>query len=252
MYVDESGDSGMVDTPTRYFVLSGLVIHELSWRESLEQLIGFRKSMREHFGLRLPEEIHSAAMINRPGELVRIKRNDRLTIIRTFAQELAKMPDLNIVNIVVDKADKPLDYEVFAMAWKVLMQRFENTLSLRNFPGPLNQDERGLIFADHTDDKKLSQLVRQMRRYNPVPNQPTFGLGYRDIPLAKLIEDPSFRDSEHSYFIQAADLAAFLLYQRLTPNSYMRKKSGHNYFKHLDPALCKVASATDPDGIVYV
>ena len=30
MYVDESGDAGLVGSPTRYFVLTGLVVHELS------------------------------------------------------------------------------------------------------------------------------------------------------------------------------------------------------------------------------
>ena len=29
MYVDESGDVGLVGSPTRYFVLVGLVVHEL-------------------------------------------------------------------------------------------------------------------------------------------------------------------------------------------------------------------------------
>lgn len=223
MYVDESGDSGMINSPTRYFVLTGLVIHELRWQTNLEQIVGFRQRMRDNFGLRMREEIHTAALINKPGELTRIKRNDRLTIIRAFANELAKMTDLNIINVVVDKQDKPADYDPFTMAWRALTQRFENTLSHRNFPGPVNPDERGMVFADHTDDKKLMQLLRQMRRYNPVPNQPSFGLGYRNLILTKLIEDPSFRDSEHSYFVQAADLAAFLLYQRLTPSNYMRK-----------------------------
>jgi hypothetical protein len=37
--------------------------------------------MQRAFGLRLREEIHAAALINRPGPLVRIQRNDRLTII---------------------------------------------------------------------------------------------------------------------------------------------------------------------------
>jgi hypothetical protein len=68
--------------------------------------------------------------------------------------------------------------------------------------------------------------------------------------VTNLIEDPYFKDSEHSYFIQAADLAAFLLYQKLSPSSYARKKGLTNYFDRLDPILCKVASRTDPQGIV--
>jgi hypothetical protein len=72
------------------------------------------------------------------------------------------------------------------------------------------------------------------------------------MPLSILVDDASFRDSAHSYFVQAADLAAFLLYQRIEPSSYMRRKGGRAYFRRLDPALCKVASQTDDDGIVWL
>jgi hypothetical protein len=250
MYVDESGDCGLVNSPTRYFVLTGLVVHELRWQTYLDRLIAFRQQMKQHFGLRLREELHASAMVNRPGSLVRIKRHDRLAILRAFADELAAMTDLNLVNIVVDKQGKPDDYDVFGIAWRALIQRFENTLSHRNFAGPANPDECGMLFPDHTDDKKLTGLLRQMRRYNPVPNQAAYGVGYRNLALSKIIEDPNFRESDHSYFIQAADLAAFLLYQSLEPSGYMRKKGGHNYFQRLAPILCKAASSKDPQGIV--
>jgi hypothetical protein len=73
---------------------------------------------------------------------------------------------------------------------------------------------------------------------------------YRNLPLATIVEDPNFRDSRHSLFVQAADLSACLLYQHLVPCAYMRKKGGQNYFNRLDPILCKVASKPDPLGIV--
>jgi hypothetical protein len=250
MYADESGDSGLVNSPTRYYVLTGLVLHELSWQACLDQLIDFRRRMQRTFGLRLREELHAAAMINRPGKLIRIKRHNRLTIIRSLADELASMPHLSIISVVVDKLNKPLDYRAFDMAWKVLIQRFANTMSYRNFPGPMNPDERGMIFPDNTDNKRLTQLLRQLRRYNPVPHQPSFGRGYRNLTISNIVEDPNFRDSRHSYFVQAADLVAFLLYQSLSPSSYMRRKSGHNYFDRIDPVLCKMASRKDPQGIV--
>ena len=46
-------------------------------------------------------------MISRPGPLVRIRRNDRLTIIRPMLDELADMPFLNLINVRVDKRGKP-------------------------------------------------------------------------------------------------------------------------------------------------
>lgn len=250
MYVDESGDIGLQNSPTRYFVLTGLVVHELRWRPSLDHLIDFRRRMRDAFGIKLREEIHASAMINHPGDLVRIPRHDRLTILRHFADELAAMSDLNIINVVVDKQGKRDDNDVFNIAWRALIQRFENTVSRHNFTGPANPDERGMIFPDRTDDQKLISLLRQMRRFNPIPNQSVFGSGYRNLALNSIVEDPSFRDSEHSYFIQATDLAAFLLYQHLDPSSYIRRKSAQNYFLRLSPILCRHASSRDPQGIV--
>ncbi len=250
LYIDESGDSGIVGSPTRYFTLTGLVVHELRWNEYLDRIVAFRSRMRTKFGLLLREEVHSARLINKPGDLARIKRNDRLTIIRNFANEIAAMPDLSIINIVVDKQGKAATYDVIDMAWKALIQRFSNTMSRRNFPGPANPDERGMVIPDMGEVKKVTTVLRRMRRYNPVPNQMGHGAGYRNLLITNLVEDPYFKDSEHSYFIQAADLAAFLLYQSIAPSSYFKKKSAHNYFRRLEPVLCKVAATVDPDGVV--
>jgi hypothetical protein len=105
-----------------------------------------------------------------------------------------------------------------------------------------------MIFPDDTDNKRLRMLLRGMRFANPVPSRG--GMRVRNLPMMHVIEDPLPRDSEHSYLIQAVDLVAFLLYQELEPNGYMRKKGGHNYFDRLAPILCTVASRRDPRGIV--
>lgn len=247
MYVDESGDPGMVGSPTRFFVLSGVVIHELSWLNTLDAFIEFRRRMKRKFDLKLRDEIHSAHFISKPGELARIKRNDRLTIIRHFASELALLPDITVINVVVDKLGKAEDYDPFEKGWQALIQRFDNTIGYRNFRGPANADERGMIFPDGLPQRKLTNLLRRMRRHNPIPSQ--MG-GFRAIPLRKVIEDPVYRDSAHSLMIQAADLCAFLLYQKASPNAYMKHSGGWKYFDRLSPILCRQASAHDPEGVV--
>jgi hypothetical protein len=86
-----------------------------------------------------------------------------------------------------------------------------------------------------------------LRHFNYVPSR----LGpARNLPLVRIVEDPVFRDSAASLLIQAADLAAYLLYQSLAPNQYIRSKGGHHYFQRLSPVLCRKASPSDPDGIV--
>lgn len=249
MYVDESGDVGLQNSPSRYFVLTGLVVHELRWSPYLDQIIAFRRRMRDQYGLYMREEIHAAAMINDPGDMVRIKRYNRLAIIRAFANELAQMSDLNVINVVIDKDGKLPTYDVFEKAWQALIQRFENTISHRNFRGPNNSDERGLIIPDNTEGERLLRIIRRMRRYNPVPSKAGIG-GYRNLQLQVVIEDPWLKDSGDSLFIQAVDLCAFLLYQYLSPSGYMKKKQGQNYFRQLQPILCTVASSIDPLGVV--
>src|SRR5262245_62058296 len=107
MYADESGDAGLANSPTRYFILSGMVVHELRWHETLSRLVDFRLRIRSRFGLLMKDEIHAGKMITRPGPLVRIRRNDRLAIIRHFLDELAGMTFINFINVRVDKHGKP-------------------------------------------------------------------------------------------------------------------------------------------------
>lgn|SRR5579862_3582114 len=252
MYVDESGDIGLLNSPTTHFVLCGLVIHELRWRTYLDELIAFRREIKARFGLKLREELHASALINKPGELARIPKHQRLEILRRMADKLASMPEFSLISVIVNKQTKGANYDVFGTAWQRLIQRFENTLSHHNFPGPKNPDDKGMLFPDRTDDKKLVRLLRKMRAYNPIPNQQWAGPGYRDLLVNYVIEDANFRDSAHSYFVQAVDVAAYLLYQQTYPSKYFKQKSGQNYFNRLHPICCKVAAANDPVGIVRV
>jgi hypothetical protein len=137
---------------------------------------------------------------------------------------------------------------VFAFAWQALIQRFHNTIAKRNFPGPQNPQDLGLLIVDRTEEARLRLLLRRMRRFNPVPS--LFGVGTLQIPVATIAEDANPRESSHSYFIQFADVNAFFLTQHLKPSRYIRRKGARHYFNRLDPVLCKVASLTDPQGIV--
>jgi hypothetical protein len=248
LYVDESGDSGITGSQTRYFVLSGFVVHELKWNEILNSIIQFREHIKARYGLKLREEIHASAYLHKPGKIKRIPKSLRLRILRETIDFQANLTDINIINIVVDKSGKPPDFNVFEVAWSTLIQRFHNTISHRNFPGPQNPQDLGLLVVDRTDEKKMRNLLRKMRRYNPVPHMG--GDGFRLMPITTLVEDAVHRNSLHSYFVQLSDVNAFFLLQKYISCKYVRKKGARNYFNRLDPVLCKVASRLNPLGIV--
>jgi len=108
MYVDESGDTGLENSPTRYFVLSAIVLHELRWKQILSDLVVFRQMLRVTKGLKLREEIHCTDFINKPGELIRIKRNDRIDILKKCMDWLNQQGDLSIYSVIIDKQTGPM------------------------------------------------------------------------------------------------------------------------------------------------
>jgi hypothetical protein len=250
-YIDESGDIGLTNSPTRYFALSALVVHELSWQGILQQLVNLRRDLRQTYGLKLREEIHAAHFLTKPGALARIEKHKRLMMLRdTIRFEASLAGQISIVNVIVDKSSKTIAYDVFDNAWRAIIQRIQNTIAYKNFPGSPNANDRGMLIVDRTDEVKLRNLLRRMRVYNPVPN--IGGSGYRLLPITHIVEDAVHRDSLHSYFIQLADVNAYFLYQKFTPNSYVARKGARNYFDRLGPVLCTVANRTHPQGIVVL
>ncbi len=249
VYVDESGDTGLVNSPTRFFVLSALVLHEVRWLQTLDQIVDFRRQLKARYSIKLREEVHASDLLHSPGALQRIPKSIRLRLLRDVLDFEAGLADVSIVNIVVDKDGKPPGYPVFESAWRALVQRIETTISFKNFPGPFNAQEYFLLLVDQTDEKALRLLTRKSRRFNPVPSRFAGGQT-RNLPIRLLVEDACHRDSRHSYFIQLCDANAYFLAQRLKPCGYVRRQGATNYFNRLGPVLCRKASSTDPDGIV--
>jgi hypothetical protein len=245
MYVDESGDTGLANSPSSIYILSGVILHELRWRLYLDQVIAFRRRMKSLYGLRMREEIHTREFVSKPGALMRIPLPQRIAILRAFTSELVGMSDLSIVNVLIDKRTKPIAFDVFDWAWRLLLQRFENGITNRNLNGPINAnaDERGIVLPDNTDKAKVTSLLRRIRRFNPLP-------GKGNAPIQFLVEDPCFRDSLASYFIQAADLVSYTLCQKILPNARAKRHGLHNLFDRLNPVLYIAASKSDAQGIV--
>jgi hypothetical protein len=249
MYVDESGDIGLPPgSPTRYFILSAIVIHEMKWRDILTDLVHFRQMLKTTKDLKIREEIHCVDFISRPGPLVRIARNDRLDIIKKCIDWLNSQADMSIYSVVVDKEGKPADYDVFLQAWNALLMRFENTISHRNFPGPRNATDMGMVLSDNTDGNKLRGLIRKMRHFNMIPSM--FGTSSRNLKLQYIIEDPILRDSQYSFMHQMNDVVAYCARQMYEPNSYMKRKGGTTFYKRLHNVALTVVSRKNTNGIV--
>lgn len=240
IYTDESGDDGLVNSPAQFFVISALVMHESSWLNILDDLIVLRKYFLQKFGLRLKDEIHSGVFINgKPKFKNSISRNNRLDILKQCLVWLDKRNDISITTVRVDKSKGG---DVFDFGWRTLIQRLENTLMAGNFPG--GATEKGVIFSDNTNEKKLTRLLREMRRHNFIPDAGYYGGGSRNIRLRGVIEDPVMRNSANSFLHQMADVVAYFARQVYEPNKYVRRKGARTFYK-------KIQSITNPHATKY-
>ncbi len=251
MYVDESGDPGIIGSRTDRYILTGLVIHELRWRDALDELIEFRRSIRQDYKWKVRDELHAQAMVNgRLSANAGVERNERFMILRRSLDWLASRSDIGIITIIVEKIGFENAGQVFEIGWKYLIQRFENTLSHRNLPGPQNPEDRGIVIPDNTNGEELRLILRKMRRFNPVPSQ--FQAAARNLPIRSVVEDPVLRDSRHSYFIQMADICAYFAQQYFKPNKVVKKQGARNYYQRVEPAVIKKAAPGNPLGMVIV
>ncbi|MCC6918245.1 MAG: DUF3800 domain-containing protein [Alphaproteobacteria bacterium] len=245
-YVDESGDTGLTNSPTQYFVLSAVSIHESRWLEFTDATLQFRKVLRERYGIPMRAELHAQPLISRAE--FDLPPQDRLAVYGLYLKFLASQKSVNVTNVAVAKTLKDADYDVFETAWKVLIQRLENAMVYDNFQAG-SSSEHTILLCDNTDGTKLTALVRKGRRYNPIPGGRA---GYTDRPLQRVVEDPILRDSASSYGVQAADFCAYALYQMCSPKKFLKERGAHNAFKLLTPRLNRKASPRHEFGVVML
>jgi len=239
MYVDESGDTGIVNSPTQYFILSGIIVHELNWRKTLDDLVVFRKHLFQTKGLRINDEIHCKSFINKPGDLKKIKRNDRVDIIKKCMYWLNTRTDLSVISIVLNKQGK--QNNIFELAWNALLLQFENAIKLNYLNGNRNKEDKGIVICDNTDGEKLTWLIRLMRHYNYKPT---------DEKIKYIIEDPVLRDSKDTLMLQMNDVVAYCVRQKYEPNNYMNKKSGFNLYKKIEYVALKIPNNVNEYGLL--
>lgn len=242
MYVDESGDPGIHPKSSPHFILSALIVAQNDWDKHLNRLKSFRKSIKAKYGLNQREEIHASELIRVKSNSVykSIRKSERIAILKDYAKEIPNIFDTSyIINICIKVEEHP-QTDIFELAWRRLFQRYDTFLKR------IGRD-KGIIVADDTQSLKLMKIYREMRIYNPTPSHFS---EYYNAPIDSILEDVFSRPSQHSYFIQTADVIAHLLYRKEYPKGSLKKFGIEHLFSNLEPILLKAATKTDPLGIV--
>lgn len=211
-YFDESGDSGMADSPTATFVLAALLVEDTNWLSALDQTIAFRRFLRDEFRIPPRAELKASWLIHSKGDIRAsgLTYPARLAAYRAALRFQRKVGIFRVFAIMVVKprvVSHSLD--VREVAWRYAIQRLERF-------GTANKDNLHLL-PDEGHGDFIRKKIRTMRRFSMVPS--AFGGSTLKRNAENVVEDPSDRRSSESYFVQLADLNAYAAFRKIFPGA---------------------------------
>lgn len=231
-YVDECGDPGY-NSAVPIFGLATILVSDVNWLQLLDDMIGFRRNLRDQFGIKMSDEIKANHLIHGKGCFRPLGLSDgvRRSIYRMHMSFLENQDVINIWACVVQKDNvlsqssvDPRDW-----AWTMMIQRYER------FGAAIGQNV--MVFPDNGHSFFIRKKLRRMRRNNRPRS--AFGNHTLNRDAKNIIEDPNDRDSDRSYFIQFADLLVYAAYRKLFPIPNSTKVSGFDgrYWDQLSACL---------------
>lgn len=248
-YVDESGDDGTKNGASKSYALGCVMIDGAEWTSAFDQMIAFRRSLRDRFGIPVRAELKANYLLRNGGPLRRrpLSEQARFKLYRSL---LRVQPKLGVTTfaVVVDKAAAVEKFQTARppsdVAWEYLLQRLERRAT--------KEETEIMVVHDEGDALTVRKRARRARRAGTAGSQ--LGTGILEVPFERLLDDPVPRNSEQSYFLQLADLNAYAAFRRLYPpprrpvqivSSTLWDELGDARFRPV-----RAASFGDPPGIV--
>lgn len=230
IYIDDSADE-------KTYVFSAICIHESHWKTSFDMIRDQRREFRNRFGVYVRKELHATDLVAGRGQISErtVTKHERSVIFRESVEGVAKLPGVQILNACGPKGMKMRLFER-------LLNRLNKALEAWN--------DKGLLIIDEGSQAEYTRLTRRMGVYNPIPSRYGNWIGsenaLKNLPINEIVEDPFFKDSRSSFFLQAADHVAFSLLRKENQLPSRNKYGIHQCFDLLDSVLVKVAYRSDP------
>jgi hypothetical protein len=215
-YFDESGDDGIINSSSEFFILTSVYMHFQSWKSNFERIHSFRKQIKETYGLPIYLEMKGKDLLlnKRPIRSFNLSQERRMEILDQLVSCITTL-NLSCINVIINKSKiTGFEYDILDNALNYNIQRIENDIS------NMGPEHRFLIISDEGRVGKMRKTTRRIQRINWIPSK--FSTSSYRKEIEKLIEDPLPKDSKDSYFIQIADLIswlAFLYSKRMIVNS---------------------------------
>ena len=230
IYLDDSGEKP-------YQIFSALAVPADQWTSTFRRIKAWRRALNESDGIQVAKEFHATSFCAGRGKLglKDVYKQRRCQIFREALSLLANTPGLMLFNCRMRDQKKAYEY---------LMNRINRTMQARN--------SHAFIIADEGQEAEYTRIIRKLSVHNPIPSRygGWYGGPTKNITLDYILDDPVFRDSGRSYFIQMADFCAYALLRREVQIESKNKYGLHTAFDLLEPICVKECNTKDPMGII--
>lgn len=198
IYLDESGDPGLQNSPTKHYLIAGFAVHHGSWQGLRTRLQSFRREMADRYGFPATAELHASELLGASPLLHGVCRAHRLLLARQLVYMLSSCPEIRTFAWVTKKS---LSDPVTTVAHQAMSDLTAWTLDGRISVDPPCRHAGFLILHD------------------AAPSQP-----FRQVtPSAWLVGHPVGLSSRDDEMIQVADMIAYLVRQKFAPNRHALK-----------------------------
>ena len=231
-YIDESKEPG------RFCAYTALITSGDRWASTFAKVKAFRQQLRDEHGVFLSYELHAWKFVpgrGRPAKRA-IYKDERAAIFKKTVQFVADCQSFVVVSSVSTSPEFALER---------LVNRINKTASVRG--------EQALLFFDDGEEVELKKRLRRMSVYNPIPSNrgawASTGKRTKNIPLDCILEDPIFKDSKDSYFIQLADVCAYACLRMERPIPSRTRYGIDTVYEALRPVSRPFINHRDPRGL---
>jgi hypothetical protein len=234
IYVDDSRDEQLC-------AFSALALSADHWRNAFASVRQFRRNLKNQCGIPIHTEFHAWKFVSGRGRLGAsiVPKGQRCQIFKDALSMVAALPGVHLFNAVFPARDEE-------RAFERLLNRIHRTMEA--------WDSRAILICDQGKETVYTRLTRRMGVYNPIPSSygtwRDTGMRMRNIPIDRILEDPFFKRSDQSYFIQLVDFCAYALLRRERPIPSKTRYGLDQAFALLSPIYVREASRYDRDGII--
>ncbi|MDE0400721.1 MAG: DUF3800 domain-containing protein [Candidatus Poribacteria bacterium] len=202
IYIDDSGDEELC-------VFSALMIRADKWNSCLEEIKNFRRDIQTSDGISVYTEFHAWKFVSGRGKIADgvVPKGRRCQIFKQTLQMIAMLPEARLFNVVFPT-------KASGHAYEALLEGINRGLQ--------TWDSHAILICDEGKDAIYTRLVRRMQ-------------ASKDGAIDRILEDPFFKQSDQSYFIQLSDFCAYALLRQEHPIESKTKYGLDEAFNLLEP-----------------